>query len=91
MSIQSNSRAGEDAGIQGTNKGYHEADEARKQRSSSEVFRESSSTQADETYMQPSTFSEQVNCPICQRQWPVDSMTNAEINEHVDACLSGMA
>ena len=90
MSIQSASRAGEDAGIQGTNKAYQEADEVRKQRSSGEAVRESSSMQADETNRQQSTYSEQVNCPICQRQWPVDSMTNTEINEHVDACLSGM-
>lgn len=27
-------------------------------------------------------------CPICQREWPADSITNAELNSHVDACLS---
>ena len=91
MSIQSASKAGEDAGTQGTNRACQEADEARKQRSSSEAFWGSSSTQADKTNRQQSTYSEQLSCPICQRQWPVDSMTNAEINQHVDACLSGMA
>ncbi len=27
-------------------------------------------------------------CPICQKHWPADSMTNAELNSHVDDCLS---
>ena len=90
MSIRNTSKAGKDASIQGTSEAYQEADDARKQQSSSGAIRGTSSTQADEAYRQQSTNSEQVNCPICQRQWLADSMTNAEINEHVDACLSGM-
>lgn len=33
---------------------------------------------------------EKIECPICQRQWPAASMSNAELNNHVDACLVGM-
>ena len=91
MSIQSASEADEDEGIQGTIEAYQEASEARKQQSSGMASRESGSPQADEAYRQQSTNSKQLSCPICQRQWPIGSMTNAEINEHVDACLSGMA
>ena len=91
MSIQSASKAGKDAGLQGINEAYQEASDARKQLSSSEDCRGSGSVQANEAYRQQSRVSEQVSCPICQRQWPVDSMTNEKINEHLDACLSGMA
>ena len=26
-------------------------------------------------------------CPICQTKWPAGSISNAELNSHVDACL----
>ena len=29
-----------------------------------------------------------ISCPMCQKEWPADSITNAELNSHVDTCLS---
>ena len=28
-----------------------------------------------------------MSCPICQTIWPANSISNAELNSHVDACL----